>query len=47
MELVGALIVVLGAFLWAVGSLYGRGAALPSSPLLGTSMEMLIGGAGC
>ncbi len=46
MELVGALIVVLGAFLWAVGSLYGRGAALPSSPLLGTSMEMLIGGGG-
>jgi drug/metabolite transporter (DMT)-like permease len=45
-ELVGALIVVLGALLWAAGSLYGRGAALPSSPLLGTSMEMLIGGAG-
>ena len=46
MELIGALIVVLGALLWAAGSLYGRGAALPSSPLLGTSMEMLIGGGG-
>jgi drug/metabolite transporter (DMT)-like permease len=46
MELVGALVVVLGALLWAIGSLYGRGAALPSSPLLGTSMEMLVGGGG-
>ena len=40
---VGALL--LAAFLWAVGSLYGRGARLPASPLLGTGMEMLAGGA--
>jgi drug/metabolite transporter (DMT)-like permease len=43
-DTIGALVVVLGASLWALGSLYGRGATLPSSPLLGTSMEMLIGG---
>jgi len=37
---------VLGAaFAWSAGSLYSRKAQLPSSPLLGTSMEMLIGGA--
>jgi drug/metabolite transporter (DMT)-like permease len=41
---VGALLV--GALLWASGSLYGRDAHLPSSPLLGTAMEMLAGGAG-
>jgi drug/metabolite transporter (DMT)-like permease len=44
--LVGALVIVLGALLWAAGSLYARSAALPASPLLGTSMEMLVGGAG-
>lgn len=38
--------VIFGTFSWACGSLYGRGARLPSSPLLGTGMEMLIGGAG-
>jgi drug/metabolite transporter (DMT)-like permease len=34
------------AFIWAVGSLYSRGARLPASPLLGTGMEMLAGGFG-
>lgn len=43
---VGAAILTLSAFFWAVGSLYNRGANLPSSPLLGTGMEMLAGGAG-
>lgn len=42
----GAGVLMLAAFLWAVGSLYSRGARLPSSPLLGTGMEMLCGGAG-
>jgi drug/metabolite transporter (DMT)-like permease len=42
----GALVLTMGAFLWATGSLYSRGAQLPSSPLLGTGMEMLAGGAG-
>jgi drug/metabolite transporter (DMT)-like permease len=42
----GALVLLLGCFLWACGSLYSRNAALPASPLLGTGMEMLVGGAG-
>lgn len=45
-DLVGALVVTLAALLWAAGSLYNRGANLPSSPLLGTGMEMLCGGVG-
>jgi drug/metabolite transporter (DMT)-like permease len=42
----GAAVLTLAAFLWATGSLYSRGAQLPRSPLLGTGMEMLAGGAG-
>jgi drug/metabolite transporter (DMT)-like permease len=42
----GIIALLVGAFLWAVGSLYGRSARLPSSPLLGTGMEMLTGGVG-
>ncbi|HEY2737995.1 MAG TPA: EamA family transporter [Thermoanaerobaculia bacterium] len=38
-------IVLLGAFTWAWGSLYSRTAPLPASPLLATAMEMLGGGA--
>jgi drug/metabolite transporter (DMT)-like permease len=45
-DLVGAAGVGLGALLWAAGSLYSRSADLPASPLLGSSMEMLCGGAG-
>jgi drug/metabolite transporter (DMT)-like permease len=37
---------LLASFLWSAGSLYARDAHLPSSPLLGTGMEMLAGGAG-
>ncbi len=43
---IGAGVLLLAAFLWATGSLYNRDARLPASPLLGTSMEMLVGGAG-
>jgi drug/metabolite transporter (DMT)-like permease len=43
---VGAGVLVLASILWAIGSLYSRGAELPDSPLLGTGMEMLAGGAG-
>jgi drug/metabolite transporter (DMT)-like permease len=39
---VGALL--LASFLWSAGSLYSRTACLPDSPLLGTGMEMLVGG---
>ncbi len=42
----GALVLVFGSFSWALGSLYGRTADLPRSPLMGTGMEMLAGGAG-
>jgi drug/metabolite transporter (DMT)-like permease len=42
----GAAVLTLACFFWAVGSLYNRGAKLPSSPLLGTGMEMLAGGLG-
>jgi drug/metabolite transporter (DMT)-like permease len=43
-DLVGALVLTLASFSWAAGSLYSRGAELPASPLIGTSMEMLAGG---
>jgi drug/metabolite transporter (DMT)-like permease len=42
----GLAVLLMAAFFWAVGSLYNRGAQLPASPLLGTGMEMLAGGAG-
>ena len=45
-DIVGAAAVILAALLWSIGSLYSRRAALPASPLLGTGMEMLAGGAG-
>lgn len=41
----GAALLVLASFCWASGSLYSRRAPLPSSPLLATGLEMLIGGA--
>jgi drug/metabolite transporter (DMT)-like permease len=43
---IGLAVLLMAAFFWAVGSLYNRGARLPASPLLGTGMEMLAGGAG-
>lgn len=42
----GVLALFLAAMLWAAGSLYSRSAPLPASPLMGTAMEMLTGGAG-
>lgn len=42
----GVATLILASFLWSAGSLYARDAHLPSSPLLGTGMEMLAGGAG-
>ena len=44
--LYGTMAVVTASFLWAVGSIHGKTAKLPSSPLLITGMEMLAGGAG-
>jgi drug/metabolite transporter (DMT)-like permease len=45
-DLIGAVVLILASLSWAMGSLYSRQAPLPSSPLLGTAMEMLAGGAG-
>ncbi len=45
-DIIRAFVVVFGSLFWAIGSLYSRQAHLPSSPLLGTAMEMLAGGAG-
>jgi drug/metabolite transporter (DMT)-like permease len=42
----GIMALFLAALFWAIGSLYSRRAPLPDSPLLGTGMEMLAGGAG-
>ena len=39
-------VLIFAALSWAIGSLYSRKAALPSSPLLGTGMEMLVGSIG-
>ena len=44
-DLIGAVVVVLGSFSWAVGSIYSRHAATPPSPFLSTAMQMLGGGA--
>lgn len=41
----GAAVLTLAAFLWALGSLYSRHTPLPSSPLLSTAMQMICGGA--
>jgi drug/metabolite transporter (DMT)-like permease len=43
-DLVGAAVLVFGAFLWANGSLYSRRTKLASPPLLTTAMEMIAGG---
>ncbi len=42
----GALAVLAASFFWAVGSIYGKTAALPPSPLLTAGIEMLAGGVG-
>ena len=44
-DLVGALICLAAPISWTIGSLYARGARLPSNLLLGSGMEMLAGGA--
>src|SRR5579862_2258844 len=44
-NLSGAVVLLVAAFLWAAGSLYSRRARLPSSQLLAAAMEMLSGGA--
>lgn len=41
-----ALVMLCSTLSWSVGSMFAREAPLPSSPLLASAMEMLIGGAG-
>jgi drug/metabolite transporter (DMT)-like permease len=45
LDMAGIGVLLIAAVSWATGSLYSRRAALPSSPLLATSMEMLSGAA--
>ncbi len=40
----GALVIVVRAMCWAVGSLYSRGAPLPSRPLVSAGLASLCGG---
>jgi drug/metabolite transporter (DMT)-like permease len=40
----GALVIVLSAICWAVGSLYSRGAPLPKRPLVSAGLASLCGG---
>jgi drug/metabolite transporter (DMT)-like permease len=42
---VGALAAVFSAASWAAGSLYSRGAPLPSAPIVSTGLASLVGGA--
>lgn len=42
----GAIVVVVAALFWSLGSLYSRKADLPDSPVLGTGMQVLAGGVG-
>ena len=41
----GAIAVLAASCLWAVGSIHGKTAKLPASPLVTTGIEMLVGGA--
>ncbi len=41
----GMVALVLASLFWAVGSIYARRAPLPESPMLGTALQMLTGGA--
>jgi len=45
-DLLGAGVILVGAFSWAWGALYSRSASLPRSPVLSAGMQLLAGG-GC
>jgi drug/metabolite transporter (DMT)-like permease len=42
----GMVVLIVAALSWSIGSLYSRKASLPSSSILGTGMEMLVGSVG-
>ncbi|MGE5139295.1 MAG: drug/metabolite exporter YedA [Rudaea sp.] len=41
---VGSVVLIFASLSWAIGSLYARHADIPSTPLMGTALEMLLGG---
>jgi drug/metabolite transporter (DMT)-like permease len=43
-QLVGVALVLLAAFSWAAGSIYGLRSPVPKSPVLASGMQMLAGG---
>jgi drug/metabolite transporter (DMT)-like permease len=43
-DVIGAAVVVLCSFSWALGSIYSRHVGTPTSPFLSTAMQMLAGG---
>ncbi len=43
-DLIGAAIVIFGAFAWSLGSIYSRHAPRPQSALMMTAIQMLAGG---
>jgi drug/metabolite transporter (DMT)-like permease len=43
---IGIIAILSAAIFWAAGSLYGRNAPMPRSPMLSTGMEFLAGGIG-
>jgi drug/metabolite transporter (DMT)-like permease len=46
LDLIGTAAVIFATVAWAAGSIYGRSAVFPASPLMGTAAEMLVGGMG-
>lgn len=45
-EPLGLSVLLIASLSWSIGSLYSRGARLPSAPLMGTGMEMLLASLG-
>jgi drug/metabolite transporter (DMT)-like permease len=43
-DVIGAVALMLSALLWAAGSVYARGSALPRSPQLASALPLLTGG---
>lgn len=43
----GAIVLMLGSFSWAAGSVFARYCVLPRSQIASSAMEMLAGGVGC
>jgi drug/metabolite transporter (DMT)-like permease len=44
LNLLGALAVLFGTFIWAAGTIYMRSVKMPDSPVMSSAMQMLAGG---